>query len=153
MVDSRNKGQRAEYKVRDMFRDKTGLPWERVPGSGMFGKQHALKGDLYVPNTNYIHCIEVKSYAEDVINSNLLNPSTSQLEKFWAQTSREAGEIGKEPILVFKKDRGKWLVATLDFEIIDYAKESIVVHARTIPPLYIVLLEDWLNIKRKYING
>jgi Holliday junction resolvase len=153
MVDSRNKGQRAEYKVRDMFREATGHPWERVPGSGMFGKQHALKGDLYIPNTNYVHCIEVKSYADDVINSNLLNPSQAQLEKFWAQTVRESEEINKVPILIFKKDRGKWLLATDDFEILDEVSEAISYHSRRIQPIYIVLLEDWLKVKRAYIHG
>jgi hypothetical protein len=151
MVDSRAKGQRAEYTVRDMFRKATGLPWERVPGSGMFGKQHSLKGDIYVPNVNYRYCVEIKSYAEDVINSNLLNNSVSQLEKFWHQCEREASELGKEPLLVFKKDRGKWLAAEKNFEVLDEVNEALAFHSRTTVPLYIVLLEDWLKIDRKYV--
>ena len=34
MVDSRAKGARGEYLVRDMLREATGLKFERVPASG-----------------------------------------------------------------------------------------------------------------------
>ena len=47
MVDSRAKGARGEYLVRDMLREFTGLKFERVPASGAL---EYLKGDLYVPN-------------------------------------------------------------------------------------------------------
>ena len=47
MVDSRAKGARGEYLVRDMLREATGLKFERVPASGAL---EYLKGDLYVPN-------------------------------------------------------------------------------------------------------
>jgi len=110
MVDSRAKGQRAEYQVRNLLKEQTKLPWERVPGSGGFGPQHHLKGDIYIPNKDIVHCIEVKHYKEDTLNSNIFNDSESQLEKFWKQTLREATQIQKEPLLVFKKDRGKWIV-------------------------------------------
>ena len=116
MVDSREKGARAEYQVRDLLRKHTGLQWERVPGSGGFNATHGLKGDIYVPDdtVSIKHCIEVKHYEEDTVNSNLFNDSVSQLEKFWKQTVRESEEISKEPLLVFRKNRGKWLVATRD---------------------------------------
>ena len=149
MVDSRQKGQRAEYQVRDLFRKYTNLPWERVPGSGGFGKQHKMKGDIYVPEVNTVHCIEVKSYAEDVINSNLLNSSQSQLEKFWVQTIREAGEVDKDPVLIFKKDRGKWVVATEDWEMQDYGSFTLSFKNSNYV-LYMMLLEEWLSIPRKY---
>jgi hypothetical protein len=114
MADSRDKGMRAEYAVRDLLRKFTGLQWERVPGSGGFGKSHGLKGDVYLPpNTGTLSkfCIEVKHYADDVIASKLLNPTVSQLEKFWEQTVRESGEMSAKPMLIFKKDRGKWICA------------------------------------------
>lgn len=117
MVDSKSKGTRNEYAVRDLLKEATGLGWERVPGSGGFGAMHGLKGDIYLPSStgkisNYT--IEVKAYAEDVITSNLLNPTVSQLEKFWEQTTREAGQMNNKPMLVFKKDRSKFLVALLE---------------------------------------
>lgn len=113
-VDSRAKGQRAEYAVRDLLREATKLEWDRVPGSGGFGASHGLKGDIYLPTpTGKISSftIEVKHYKDDVLNSNLFNPTNSQLEKFWEQTVRESQQMNAMPMLVFKKDRGKWLVA------------------------------------------
>lgn len=153
MADSREKGKRGEYQVRDLFRKHTKLNWERVPGSGMFGVQHQLKGDIYVPNVNYVHCVEIKNYATDSITSNLLNESSSQLEKFWDQCKREAAQIDKEPILIFKKDRGKWLIATEDFEILDYVPNALSLQSELLDiAIHIVLLEKWLSISRKYIK-
>lgn len=114
MVDSRDKGKRAEYDVRDLLREKTELGWERVPGSGGFGAQHGLKGDIYLPistNRRSLYCIEVKHYKDDTITSNLANNTVSTLEKWWDQTVRESGEMNSKPMLVFKKDRGEWLMA------------------------------------------
>ena len=59
MVDSRAKGARGEYLVRDMLREATGYQFERVPNSGAL---EYLKGDLYVPNERNRFCIEVKNY-------------------------------------------------------------------------------------------
>lgn len=114
MTDSRAKGQRAEYAVRDLLREATGLDWDRVPGSGGFGASHGLKGDIYLPTpTGKISAftIEVKHYKDDVLNSNMFNDTISQLEKFWEQTIREASQMNSLPMLIFRKDRGKWLVA------------------------------------------
>lgn len=146
MVDSRAKGQRAEYGVRDLLRKYTNQMWERVPGSGGFGAQHQLKGDVYLPcpyngGNKATYCIEIKHYADDVINSNLLRPAKQQLEKFWEQTIREAQELDKLPLLVFKKDRGQWLVATLD-EI--ESKNSMTI-TRSDHTVNVYLFEDYLK--------
>lgn len=114
MVDSRDKGKRAEYAIRDMLKDKTGLGWERVPGSGGFGAQHGLKGDIYLPHATgrmSKFAIEVKHYKDEHLNSNILKDSSSQLDKWLDQTYREAEEMNARPLLVFRKDRGAWLVA------------------------------------------
>lgn len=116
MADSRQKGQRAEYAVRDILRKATGLGWERVPGSGGFGSQHGLKGDIYLPNSTGVmsrYCIEVKHYADEHFNSNMLKPtkSKSQMEKWLEQTERESEEMNAKPMLVFRKDRGNWFAA------------------------------------------
>ena len=58
MVDSRAKGARGEYLVRDMLREATGLKFERVPASGAL---EYLKGDIYVPNNKNIFYI-LKTY-------------------------------------------------------------------------------------------
>lgn len=118
MADSRQKGQRGEMQVRDALREATGLQWERVPGSGGYGAQHGLKGDVYLPPaTGHIsrYAVEVKWYKDEQLNSNILNATNSQLEKWWEQTAREAGEMSAKPMLVFKKDRGTWF-ACLDYD-------------------------------------
>ena len=152
MVDSRDKGTRAEYQVRDLLRTKTGLQWERVPGSGGFVATHGLKGDIYVPETRNKYCIEVKHYKDDVINSNVLNVSVSQLEKFWQQTVREAGEINKEPLLIFRKDRGKWLLATRGSIMSD--TELTLFTEEIEEQIYIYLFATWLQNKdaKDFIN-
>ena len=68
MVDSRAKGARGEYAVRDLLRLHTGLQFERVPMSGAL---EYLKGDLYVPNTSNRFCIEVKNYEKSALNDTL----------------------------------------------------------------------------------
>ena len=70
MVDSRAKGARGEYLVRDMLRDVTGYQFERVPSSGAL---EYLKGDLYVPNERNRFCIEVKNYSESPLNDKIFN--------------------------------------------------------------------------------
>lgn len=110
---SRDKGQRAEYAVRDLLREATGLEWERVPGSGGFGASHGLKGDIYLPvPTGHMSkwCLEVKHYAEEHFNSNILKQAKTQtkFEKWLIQTEREAAEMNADPMLIFKKDRGNW---------------------------------------------
>lgn len=49
MVDSRQKGARAETDAKNILKMYTKLNWQRVPGSGALGAQHKLKGDLYIP--------------------------------------------------------------------------------------------------------
>lgn len=114
MVDSREKGKRAEFAIRDKLRDKTGVTWERVPGSGAFGQTHGLKGDVYIPPSQghmSQYCFEVKHYKDEQFSSNVLNPGESQFEKWWSQTVREGQQMNMKPALVFKKDRGDWLIA------------------------------------------
>lgn len=68
MVDSRAKGARGEYLVRDMLRESTGLKFERVPASGAL---EYLKGDLYVPREANKYCIEIKNYADSPLTDKL----------------------------------------------------------------------------------
>jgi Holliday junction resolvase len=141
MVDSRAKGRTAEYKVRDLLRKRTGIDkWERVPLSGA----GHIKGDVYLANSSNYYCIEVKSYKDDQIHSNLVNDTKSQLEKFWDQAVREAKEMTAEPILVFKKDRGKWLIAT---EVGEMITPELIFQPDEETTLHIYLFEKWLETK------
>lgn len=111
MIDSRAKGARIELQARDKLRELTGLSWERVPASGALNEKHGLKGDLYVPNTNNIYCVEVKGRKDPILNHKILNSAKSDLEKFWDQAQSQALKVNKFPILIFKWDRSKFYVA------------------------------------------
>lgn len=117
MIDSRQKGRTAELKCRDELRKLTNLTWERTPMSGALSAKHKLKGDLYVPGENIKYCVEVKHYADDHLTSKILTGKDPQIKKWWDQTIREAIEINKEPLLIFKFNRSKWFAAFNDWNI------------------------------------
>lgn len=111
MIDSRAKGARGELKIRDTLRELTGLSWERTPGSGMFGAQHGLKGDLYIPGCTNTFTVEVKNYEDDHLTSKILTNKTALLPEWWKQTVRQADQNKNQPLLIFKFDRSKIFVA------------------------------------------
>ena len=143
MVDSRDKGARAETVIRDVLRDLTGLKWERVPGSGALDPKHGLKGDLYVPGKNCLYCVECKHYAEDQLSTKLLTSKSPILLDWWDQTLRQARQINKKPLLIFKHDRSKLFCAFEDFPYGDYM--HLYVHYLESHPFYIALLEDYIK--------
>lgn len=121
MVDSRQKGARAELQVRDKLRSLTGLNWERVPGSGALDEKHGLKGDLYVPNKKNEFCVEVKSYKEDNLNSRFLH-NKSPIKEWWSQAVRQGKQVNKLPLLIYKFNRSKMYAcvgADAFFELVD----------------------------------
>ena len=138
-MDSRDKGMRGEYLVRDLLRKHTGLEFQRVPQSGALAY---LKGDIYLPDRQNKYCIEVKHYKEDNITSNLFNVSVSNLEKWWLQAAREAEVMKNEPLLVFRKDRGSWLVGTL--EPVEAPVELVLTTEAMEDTIYIYLFSVWL---------
>jgi len=83
MVDSRAKGARGEYLVRDMLRECTDLKFERVPNSGAL---EYLKGDLYIPHEKNRFCIEVKNYAESPLTDKVFTArKTNNLVRWWVK--------------------------------------------------------------------
>jgi len=143
MVDSREKGARAELKIRDELRELTGLRWERVPASGALDAVHGLKGDLYVPNSNNLFCVECKHYADDQVSSLILTGKNPILMSWWEQAVTQAKKVNKDPLLIFKYDRSKSLVAT---ELTPTHRKHIhIVHGQY--DFYILVLTDWINIE------
>lgn len=110
-IDSKAKGRTAENKAKDILKQETGLSWERTPLSGALHEKHKLKGDLYVPDTKIIYCVEVKHYKDDHISTKLLTSKNPQFMIWWEQTTREAEQMDKEPLLLFKHNRSKWFAA------------------------------------------
>ena len=147
MVDSRAKGARGEYLVRDMLREHTGHQFERVPSSGAL---EYLKGDLYVPHAKNKFCIEVKNYAESPLTDKLFTASrTNNLIQWWSKLLRQAATGNQEPLLFFKYNRSPVFVGT---EIAP--KETT--HYIYISWLgcFVLLAEEWLTKEKvKFLDG
>ncbi|CAB4134121.1 hypothetical protein UFOVP273_17 [uncultured Caudovirales phage] len=150
MVDSRDKGARAETTVRDELRKVTGHQWERVPGSGALNEKHGLKGDLYIPNEKNNYCVEVKHYSECQIDHTLISGKNPQLLEWWEQTTRQGQQVSREPLLIFKHDRSKLYCAFYEVPSVNYPHIFI---SKNGHEFFIALLEDWLkHEKPKFIN-
>ena len=110
MVDSRAKGARGEYLVRDMLREHTGHQFERVPSSGAL---EYLKGDLYVPHAKNRFCIEVKNYENSPLTDKMFTaPKTNNLINWWKKIEIQAEGGNQEPLLFFKYNRSPVFVVT-----------------------------------------
>ncbi len=135
------KGARFEYFVRDKLTEKTGVKWDRVPLSGA----GTMKGDLYCLTNHYYYCFECKSFKDTVIQENLLSAKSNNIFSWWEQTLREAKEMNRKPALVFKKDRGKPIIA-VEEDIEGINKFSITAFGMEEVNLY--LFTDWLAVKK-----
>lgn len=146
MIDSRAKGRTAELKCRDELRKLTGLMWERTPMSGALDAKHKLKGDLYIPETSLKYCVEVKHYADDHINTKLLTSKNPMLYQWWEQTIREAGQMDRDPLLIFKHNRSKWFAAFNNWDValglMDSEHKLLQLHPQEI---YISTLTDFCS--------
>lgn len=142
MVDSREKGARAESVIKKELRELTGLNWERTPGSGALNEKHQLKGDLYVPGEKNLWCVEVKHYKDDHLTSKILTDKNPQLFEWWSQCKRQADQVSKEPLLIFKFDRSKIFCA---FEELPETDISFLYVSRHGNEFYITLLHEWIQ--------
>jgi|TARA_R100000479_G_C6315196_1_gene175533 Holliday junction resolvase len=147
MVDSRAKGARGEYLVRDMLREATGLKFERVPASGAL---EYLKGDIYVPNNKNLYCIEVKNYADSPLTDKIFTATkTNNLIRWWKKVVQQAYNGEQKPLLFFKYNRSKVFVVTevqpsnkTDYMYISFLK------------CYICLADEWLEVEQpKFTAG
>ncbi|MBL6840568.1 MAG: hypothetical protein ISQ84_00275 [Pelagibacterales bacterium] len=145
MVDSRAKGQRGEYLVRDMLRDASGLQFERVPSSGALAY---LKGDLYIPDANNAFCIEVKNYEKSPLSDKVFTNKTNYLLIWWEKIVKQAELKLQQPLLFFKYSRSKVFVVTnIKPENTKYMHISWL-------DCYVCLAEEWLeNEKMEWTRG
>lgn len=140
-VNPRQKGASCEILLRDQLRKATGLVFERTPASGA----GAIKGDLYIPGTNYRHCIEVKHYADSHFNDKMFTSKTNNVVVWWNKIVKQAAETNKEPILIFKYNRSKFFVCTATKP----ANTEKFVDIRWLK-CYTMLLDDWLKEEIKW---
>lgn len=141
-IDPRAKGARGELELVKILKEATGLPWIRTP---MSGATNFAKGDIMLDiKSGKIskYLIEAKLYCDDQITSNLLNPSTSQMEKWLEQTEREAMQMESLPMLVFRKNHGKWLCAVKEY----YSELNHLKFVKKSYDYYIYLFDDLLNL-------
>lgn len=143
MVNSRQKGIRAERAVADMLNRHSGLTFEQTPGSGN-GK---IKGDLYLRHHVNKFLIEVKFYKDDALNSKIFTAKTNALVQWWTKTEKQASEVGLEPLLFFRANHGKWFVGTQLVPSAPYMYISFL-------DVYICQAEQWLETeKMEFSNG
>lgn len=141
-IDPRAKGARGEAEIVKLLDTATGLKWMRTPQSGA---TNFAKGDVMLDLKSgkvSKYLIEVKLYADDQITSNLLNPSTSQMEKWLEQTERESMQMESLPMLVFRKNHGKWLCAVKEY----YSELNHLKFVKKSYDYYIYLFDDLLNL-------
>ena len=147
MVDSRAKGARGEYLVRDMLRNATGFQFERVPSSGAL---EYLKGDLYVPHAKNRFCIEVKNYENSPLSDKIFTaPKTNNLIKWWKKLLIQAERGNQEPLLFFKYNRSPVFVVT--GEPPEETKEYMFI---CFLQCFVLLAEEWLKKEKvEFISG
>ena len=147
MVDSRAKGARGEYLVRDMLREHTGHQFERVPSSGAL---EYLKGDLYVPHAKNKFCIEVKNYAESPLTDKIFTASkTNHLIQWWTKLVRQADGGNQEPLLFFKYNRSPVFVAT---EVPHESTDHYIFISFL--GCFVLLAEEWLTKEKvEFLDG
>lgn len=146
MVDSRQKGAKAETDIVKKLSEHTGLKFKRIPMSGALDAVHGLKGDVYLPNSLNIYCIEVKHYKDDHLTSKILTDKKGQLIEWWEQTIREAAQVSRKPLLIYKFDRSKIFVAFKDMpNSSDYRWIFLNIDGHE---FYSAKLDDWLNYEQ-----
>ena len=86
-----------------------------------------------------LYAIECKAYADDQISSNLIYPAEQTFDGRWAQTVREASQMKMKPMLVFKKNRGKHMLAIQEcIEGLSYLH----IHKNSGTNCYVYLFDD-----------
>lgn len=139
---SKEKGSRAEVLVRDKLRELTKLGWERTPLSGALNEKHGLKSDLYIPNEKNLYSVEVKHYKDCHFSSNIFTDKCPQLLEWWSQTVRQAMQMQRKPLLIFKHDRSKIFAAYTDMPEAAYRHAFVSIDGNE---FYVSLLEDYIK--------
>lgn len=144
MVDSRQKGQRGEYLVRDLLREATGIKFERVPASGALSY---LKGDIYIPNAKNKFCIEVKNYEKSPISDKVFTNKTNYLVVWWEKIQYQAEAQEQEPLLFVKYSRSKVFVITKQQPTNTRYMQLSWMNC------YVMLAEEWIKNEKVDFNG
>ncbi len=151
-LNSRAKGQVGERELAKKFTAWWGLPFSRSPASGAFATVHShrsdlnMAGDLTVQDSRFPWCIEVKR-VEGVSLEQLLTAPASLMYSWWEQANRSADQENKIPILVFRKNSGKWLFILPKSKLNSFTADTLMYcsSVKFKEDIVIGLLEDLFN--------
>ena len=109
---SRDKGNRGQLQVAKLFANWWGTKFASTPLSGGFAtpkfrQDWNAAGDIVTPDAAFPFCVEVK-YQESWDLDQILTSDACTVWKWWDQCIRET-PAGKTPLLVFRKNRKKWM--------------------------------------------
>jgi|TARA_B110000977_G_C11090088_1_gene496387 hypothetical protein len=145
VVNSRQKGAKAEALVANMLTRHTQLPFVGTPGSGS-GK---IKGDLYLTHKINKFLIEVKFYRDDAVTTKIFTNKSNNFVQWWAKARQQAELCNQEPLLFFKANHAQFFVSTV-------RKPQKLEQYMHLPWLdaYICLAEKWLeHEKQEWTHG
>jgi hypothetical protein len=119
VIDSRSKGAKAELDVCRTFGDwwgqvEPGCIFVRSPGSGGWGNaksrgEFEASGDIMTSAKHFPFCVEVK-HREGWAESTFRSGRPSPVWGWWRQCQRAADEMGRVPMLWFRRNREAWRV-------------------------------------------
>lgn len=145
MVNSRQKGLRAEQQIAHLLGINSGETFTQTPGSGS-GK---IKGDLYVKDKHNIFMIEVKHYRDMAFNQKIFTQKNNNFVKWWTKAIAQAEQMQQEPLLFMKQNYSQWYVTTTR----EPKKEKRYMYINWLGA-YILLADKWLeNEELEFTNG
>ena len=145
MVNSRQKGSKAEQQIAHLLGINSGETFTQTPGSGS-GK---IKGDLYVKDKHNIFMIEVKHYRDMAFNQKIFTQKNNNFVKWWTKAIAQAEQMQQEPLLFMKQNYSQWYVTTTR----EPKKEKRYMYINWLGA-YILLADKWLeNEELEFTNG
>lgn len=130
-VNGKRKGNRVELELCKKLTKHFSREFSRSVGSGNRWSQvsnmpaHAkstLTGDICVPE-GFLWVVECKGgYDDDVDFSSVLDGGCARLDEFIEQSTQDAEQSGRKPIICWKRSRKPWIAAVrkddcpVDFE-------------------------------------
>lgn len=101
-INSRTKGAAGERDFAKALLDELGVKLERnLQQARNGGHDLIVVGDCPIAQRLNRYAIEVKRYRQ---------PTDGLISDWWQQTTRQAEECGKSPLLAYRGDKRKWRV-------------------------------------------
>lgn len=128
MTDSKDKGDRGEYAVRDLLEEWWGSDFAKTPKSGGFStkkfrRDWNAEADVVTPDPTFPFAVEVK-WQEKWILDDLLTRPKSKIWDWWEQAKGQSED--KLTLLVFKRNFKPWFyMMKIHPEHTDYQKDFV----------------------------